>query len=267
MKLEQYKNELSELSKLEKQVEKSLSNAPAGRIRAEMSKGKYPQYYYVDDEGNNPKGKYLKKDSIELARACVQKEYDRKVLDAISRRKKELKALENLKKLPSIQSVYTKLSSAKKSLVSPYVLGDSDYITEWFNKTKPIKNTIPMTSCFTTERGEEVRSKSEKMIADKLFIKGIPYKYEAAIELKGFGMVFPDFTLLNINTREEVYLEHFGMMDNPEYCKKALEKIDLYEQNGIFLGERLFATFESSMKPINLKSIEHLIEKCKSQCE
>ena len=47
-----------------------------------------------------------------------------------------------------------------------------------------------------TERGERVRSKSEKIIADKLFLQNIPYHYERPIYLKGFGMVYPDFCCL-----------------------------------------------------------------------
>ena len=38
-----------------------------------------------------------------------------------------------------------------------------------------------------TDRGERVRSKSEKIIADYLFRKGIPYKYEKPLYLKGLG--------------------------------------------------------------------------------
>ncbi|MCQ2080754.1 MAG: hypothetical protein MJZ11_03790 [Lachnospiraceae bacterium] len=49
----------------------------------------------------------------------------------------------------------------------------------------------------------------------------------------------------------------------PQYyyvSKRALEKIDLYAENGIHIGERLFVTFESSMKPINLNRIDDMIQ-------
>lgn len=51
------------------------------------------------------------------------------------------------------------------------------------------------------------------------------------------------------------------MMDNPEYCKSAIEKINMYEENGIYLGEKLFVTFESSLKPIDIKHLDSLLER------
>jgi len=48
----------------------------------------------------------------------------------------------------------------------------------------------------------------------------------------------PDFTTLNKRTRVQRYHEHFGKMDDPQYARKALEKIRLYENNGIFVGEQ-----------------------------
>lgn len=81
------------------------------------------------------------------------------------------------------------------------------------------------------------------------------------MRLKDDGIIFPDFTILRIKKREEVYLEHFGMMDNPEYCRKAIEKIERYEKNGIALGEKLFVVFESSLKSINIGQVELLLHR------
>ena len=57
------------------------------------------------------------------------------------------------------------------------------------------------------------------------------------------------------------YHEHFGKMDDPQYARKALEKIRLYENNGIFIGEQLILTFESSEQPLDNREFELLIEK------
>ena len=65
----------------------------------------------------------------------------------------------------------------------------------------------------------------------------IPYKYEAPIQLKGYGTVYPDFTLLNVRTREIYYWEHLGMMDNQEYIQKTFVKINTFVINGIFPGK------------------------------
>ena len=111
-----------------------------------------------------------------------------------------------------------------------------------------------------TERGERVRSKSEKILADKFYLKGIPYRYECPLKLSGMGMVYPDFTLLNVKTRQEYYWEHFGLMGDPEYCEKAVRKIAAYEKNGIFPGVNLIFTFEAGKASLDMKQIDRLIE-------
>lgn len=262
MESNKYMKEMEELKILREKVEKSLLNAPKGRIRAEMKNGKYPQYYLFDKENEeiSTRGRYLRKNELELARACVQKEYDKRVLNAISKREKTINEILLLKGEEEIKNIHKKMPEAKRILIVPYVISDEEYVNYWLKSNGENENTISIVNGFVTEQGEIVRSKSEKMIADKLYFRKIPYKYEKSLKLSGRKMIFPDFTLLNVRKREEIYLEHFGMMDNPEYCKKALEKIDLYEENGIYLGERLFVTFESSMKAINLQSIDNIID-------
>ena len=115
-----------------------------------------------------------------------------------------------------------------------------------------------------TDQLKAVRSKSEKIIADKYYERGIPYKYEKPLLLKKQAKTItirPDFTTLNKRTRMQRYHEHFGKMDDPQYARKALEKIRLYENNGIFIGEQLILTFESSEQPLDNREFELLIEK------
>ncbi len=51
------------------------------------------------------------------------------------------------------------------------------------------------------------------------------------------------------------------MMDSPEYCEKALRKIEFYIKNEIFLGENLIITYETNAMPLNTKIVESLIYK------
>lgn len=70
-------------------------------------------------------------------------------------------------------------------------------------------------------------------------------KYEFPLKLKGYGIVYPDFTLLDVKHRREIYWEHFGMMDNPEYAYKAVLKLETYMKNGFYPGKNLLLTFET----------------------
>ena len=114
---------------------------------------------------------------------------------------------------------------------------------------------------YYTIKGERVRSKSEKIIADELFRKGIPYKYECPLYLKGMGTIYPDFTFLSKKTGDEVYWEHFGMMDSPDYARKAVHKIETYENNGIFPGERLIITYETEKSVLGTEKIARMVDR------
>lgn len=105
-----------------------------------------------------------------------------------------------------------------------------------------------------------MRSKSEKLIADKLNKMNIPYRYEYPIKL-GSIVMYPDFLLLNVKDRTEYILEHFGMMDNPGYAEKAIRKIRTYEKNGIIQGEQLFITYETSQIPIDVRILGKMLKK------
>lgn len=103
-----------------------------------------------------------------------------------------------------------------------------------------------------------MRSKSEKILADYFESEGISYKYECPLKLKPYGTIYPDFTFISRKTGQEIYWEHEGMMDNPEYAKNAVQKIELYEKNGLYPGERLILTFETSTNVINTEILKKL---------
>jgi hypothetical protein len=112
-----------------------------------------------------------------------------------------------------------------------------------------------------TQNGERVRSKSEKILADYFYYHNIPYKYECPLKLKGYGVVYPDFTFLSKKTGKEIYWEHDGMMDDTIYVQNAIKKIEAYEKNDIFPGERLILTFETSQSVLRNDIIETMVEK------
>jgi len=63
----------------------------------------------------------------------------------------------------------------------------------------------------------------------------IPYRYEYPLVLAGNVKVYPDFTILKMPEREEVYLEHFGMMDDIDYVDSAMYKLSTYEKTRYIL--------------------------------
>ena len=79
--------------------------------------------------------------------------------------------------------------------------------------------------------------------------------------LKGYGYVVPDFKIFNVRTEKEYYLEHFGMMDDYEYAKNAIKKIECFQKNEIYPGEKLLITLEASDSPLNMIILEKMVNK------
>ena len=146
-------------------------------------------------------------------------------------------------------------------MVVPYYVPDDVFLENWLSKWHCERNTFEKKGNILTERGEQVRSKSEKIIADIFYDLGIEYKYECPLKLKGYGTVYPDFTILRKRDGKEIYWEHDGRMDDPKYAEKAVRKINSYTANGYFLGYNLIVSFESSVEVLNDRIIKKMISK------
>ena len=251
-------NELEELNIIKKKVCRSLKRMPEGNLVVTASNG--IKQFYQKIEGTKGKGTYLDKKHRKLIYSLAQKDYDERMLKEIEKRTKRLQRILDWLPDKGLEEVYEKLSPARKELVNPYVLTDEQYIEEWESVEYTGNEFYESTVSFQTEKGEKVRSKSEKIIADKLYSMGIPYRYEYPVEMDNYRMMYPDFTILDIRNRKEIYLEHLGMMDYPEYCEKALLKIQTYARNGIILGKNLLITFETSQNPLNINYLEQILK-------
>ena len=126
------------------------------------------------------------------------------------------------------------------------------------------------------------------IIADRLFVRGIPYHYEVATtpevesdksrpvydefgrvlgyEAIGFSpeakdTLHPDFYVLNKRTRKAYFWEHLGKMDDPEYCRKNFNRFMRILDAGYVIGEDLLVTHEDSKNPLMTESIDRIIDK------
>lgn len=163
--------------------------------------------------------------------------------------------------ISKIDSELPKLHTQRQLLVTPVEPIWEKELAQWYDSEYHGKEFYEGTAEIVTEKGERVRSKSEKILADYFYRNNILYQYERPLYLKGYGTVYPDFTFLSKKTRKEIYWEHEGMMDKPEYAKSAVKKIESYQRNGIHLGERLILTFETELTVLNSQIVEELVEK------
>lgn len=244
--------------KIEQLAERSLSkNRQEGYLQVSRSNGSIQ--YYVRSKGEKGNGIYLPKSQRNIAEEIAQRDYDRQVIRCANQWQQWVKRTMQTMPKHQLAEFYDK-SQGRKPLIKPYEISNQEYATQWENQIYQGKAFAPDAPEIYTERGERVRSKSEKMIADKLYMLGISYRYEYPVYLKGFGTVYPDFLLLNTTTRRETILEHFGMMDHPDYANKATRKINHYAQNGFVLGKNFLATFETSDTPMDLRVLEKMVK-------
>lgn len=238
---------------------KSQKSAPQGHLRIAQAKGgKKIQYYHFTDP-KDLKGKYIPHSKISFAQKLAQKDYDEKLIKLLQKQtrliEKYLSTSEN-----KINELYTKMSYSRRQLVKPVTLTDSLYTKEWLNTSWQKLSYQEEHQVYTTANKEQVRSKSEVIIADTLNRMKVPYRYEYPLELKDGHKAYPDFMCLNVRTRKEYYWEHFGIMDDSDYLDRTIKKMRLYSENKIFPGKNLIITMESKTNPLNTRQVEILIK-------
>lgn len=244
-----------ELRELEAKLNTKGSANKETRLIESSSNNSSQFYSYISGKGK----KYIRKKDINIACNLAQRDYEIDVANRIKMISSEIDSLKESIKKFSLEGAYDDLSLAKKSLIKPIYEKPDLYVKRWQEEVYETKPILEGTKTFETEKGELVRSKSEKMIADKLYYLNIPYKYETKLYLKGFGYVYPDFKILSVKYRKEYYLEHFGMMDDIEYAMKATKKIKTYENSGYIMGKNIIYTFETSDSTFDPKILNNYI--------
>lgn len=248
----------SELISLIKYINLQQKAAPAGSLRI-TKRGNSHQYYHRIDS-KDICGTYIRKSHLNLAKDLAQKDYNSRIIHEI---KSELHAIDSFLlhyNSDNIEHIYNSMTEARKGLINPIFLSDKVLKEIWESVEYESLDFAGDAPDLYTDNGELVRSKSEIIIANRLHHHNILYKYEFPLTLPNGITTHPDFTCLNINTRREIIWEHFGMMDDENYCNKTLKKINDYAKAGYVLGDNFIATFESASVPINSHTIEASIK-------
>ena len=161
----------------------------------------------------------------------------------------------------SIEHVYDRMCAGRKKFVNPIVPTNQMRVEKWLEKHKGGENTFGEATEFKTLRGEYVRSKSEKILADYFYANQIPYQYEPRFELDDFRNKYPDFVLYNLRKRKTIYWEHLGKVDDATYVIRNMSKLMDYEKSGLLLGDNLIITLETRERPLNTELVEKIVGK------
>lgn len=145
-----------------------------------------------------------------------------------------------------------------RKLLSPQVIFLDEELERWSKEEYKTNSLHKENLIHKSNSGNKLRSKAESDIDSALYDNHIPYRYEAALKI-GNKTIYPDFTIRHPVTDEFYYWEHFGLMDNPEYAKKAFAKLQLYYQAGIIPSINLIVTYETKDHPLTIDSIRKII--------
>lgn len=273
-----------ELQSIIATANKNLSKAPAGRIKISTHHGG-PQWIRVlDGAESSDETEYIPLAQEFLARKLAQKAYDQNVLKIATSQLSKVSLFLKQYAPEKLKAAFENLTPMRRALVEPVCLPDDEFVERWLGVKYAglrFRGEVPV---LLTARGERVRSKSEVIIADTLYRMGVPYRYEFPYKLKlprkvepAFDIwddvfecknqnaqmmtVHPDFTCLNVRTRQEFIWEHFGLVEDVGYGKTMVSKMELYAKNGFLPGIKLITTSETQDKPLDSELVQLYVEK------
>ena len=108
-----------------------------------------------------------------------------------------------------------------------------------------------------TLRGEEVRSKSELLIASILFLEKILYYYESTFHL-GSETVTPDF-LIPLKDEKYIIWEHLGLLEQDQYQRRWAWKKNLYTKHNYVENLNLIIT-KDTQGSFDTRDIVYMIQ-------
>lgn len=264
--MDKVSKEIDKIDKVLMDIRKFKQCEPEGILKCQKKGNKvffYQQYW--NEESNKWETKYIKREDISLVKALAQKQYYARLEPLLEKKQKVIKEFVRKYCPEEMEVVYEDLTEERKALVLPIFVSKKEIIHRWNNEKYEGNAYHSEKLRFETEQGEMVRSKSEVIIANILYKhkKHILYKYERSLDVVAEGnikTIYPDFTILTLNTGKITYWEHAGRMDDPYYANEFVKKMNVYVSNGLLPGRDVLVTFETMANPLDVSVVKKMIE-------
>ena len=130
---------------------------------------------------------------------------------------------------------------------------------EWERAPYDKSTQYPQWLTHQTLKGELVRTKSEALVANLLYNKGIPYHYEENLEFPE-GVIAPDFKVAVRSENRFKLLEHCGLLGSDRYVRKFNWKLQTYIRNGYIPWRDVFFTFDDLNGSIDTRAISQMMD-------
>lgn len=242
-----------ESQRLEKQInslESQLKTFPEGKLVCTQLYDSYYKWYRSDGH----KSVYIPRKERKLAEQLAVKKYKTAVLEDMKHEKRAIDFYLRHHGSSKVEELMNNIEPYQE-LLSSFFRIQSQKLLDWMKSPFNTNRKYLEGKIYKTSSGNVVRSKSEALIDMVLYTHKIPFRYECELQLEQC-IVYPDFTIRHPVTEEVYYWEHFGKMDDPQYAKKAGEKLQLYISNGIIPTINLITTYETLKKPLSTEELE-----------
>ena len=173
------------------------------------------------------------------------------------------KLLNRIRVCPRYPADFFSLHSPYRPFLISHLQKEYSWIIDWYLGDFQQNPEHPEHLQFPVKLGYKVRSKSEALAADRLFLEGILFHYEERQVLSG-GEAYPDF-VIPITVTERYAWEHHGAMDKEGYLNRTRGKILSYLDNHMFPGINMITTYETRQHPLTEEKINHKIQWLKSR--
>ena len=252
-----YEHMLKKNKKIEqkiKQIQTKLKKLPEGQLYCSSS-GKYTKWFC----SNGKDQIYIPKKKRRLAEQLALKKYLTLQLKNLQHEKIAIDFyLRHHDKDAEEKEVSLLNSPAYKELLSPFYQPISQELFEWTNSPYEKNDNYSESLKHKAVSGGYVRSKSEQIIDMVLYKNKIPFRYECALRF-GETVFYPDFTIRHPKTGQLFYWEHFGLMDDADYSKKAYSKLQTYTSHGLIPTIQLITTYETKEHPLSIEAVEEIV--------
>lgn len=259
--------------------QKALENSPPGTLHKRTYKGQLQYVHAVTLANGTLQRRGIANDNP-LLRGLAQKEYAQNALKDLNRHQALIQQVSDQITDITPSSLVPRLKLAYRSLPTGIFLPDSSItgtliadpgqpavpcpvpasrlkaLHRWAAEPYEQSDRYPEEKDKETSRGLWVRSKSEMLICEKLYVFDVPFRYEQVLHIGNRSFAL-DFTFLDRNNNP-FYLEYCGIMNEPGYVKTFRWKRDLFEAVGISEWTNMIYIFEKNNK-ISVKHIETII--------
>lgn len=244
------------VTNLEQQIaglEAEIAAFPEGTLSVYRN-GRYYTWIVVMPDGSRF---YLPKSEEALAarlalKRCRQAELHDLKNEAESCRRAVRYQQKSVRQLPKLAA---EANDEFRRLVGNALQTQDERVRAWEDAPYRKSDKFPENLIYPTLKEDlKVRSKIEVDVANAFFLAGVPCQYEKIRKI-GNAEIASDFTALDVRTFQEIPVEVFGMMDNPEYRKNYKLKMKTYIDAGYIVGVNMLTFYEFSTAPLTQSEI------------